>query len=490
MDFLDPEKQKAHSRRLALGYALIGLVLVLATTILLYLAYGFGLDKEGRVIQNGLVFVSSHPAGADIYIDKQRYKDQTNTRAPLPAGQYTMELKRSGYAHWKRAITVEGGIVERFDYPFLYPARLQTAVTKQYAAAPSFVSSSHDRRWLLVGLPAQNEFDIYDLDAKKPVPESVSVPADILAANTTTTGWEFVDWAANNRHALLKRVYQRNGQAGSEYLLFDREDPAASQNLSILFGFTPSGLYFNGRAHDKFYAFDQAGGQVFTVEAKKPTPQPYLSDVHAFVPDGDTVLYVTDANAPSGKVLVQMRQKTSAPYTLRQLPLDTTYVVKLGNYANEQFVAVGASADNKVYIYKDSIAALKDDPKVSLVPVHILKVTAPTFVSFSPNKRIIMAQNAERFATYDAETDKGYAFQLASPLDIPAAHARWMDGFRMHIVSGGHVVAFDFDGSNARTLSAAQPMLLPAFDRNYRYLYTVTAQNALTYTALLTPEDL
>ncbi|MET0779823.1 MAG: PEGA domain-containing protein, partial [Candidatus Saccharimonadales bacterium] len=88
MDFLDPKKQKAHARRLTLGYALIGLVLLLGTTILLYLAYGFGIDKNGRVIQNGLVFISSQPSGADIYINGQS-KGQTDTRVVLPAGSYT-----------------------------------------------------------------------------------------------------------------------------------------------------------------------------------------------------------------------------------------------------------------------------------------------------------------------------------------------------------------------------------------------------------------
>lgn len=490
MDFLDPEKQKAHSRRLALGYALIGLVLVLATTILLYLAYGFGLDREGRVIQNGLIFVSSHPVGADVHVNKQRYKDQTNTRLPLPAGQYTMELSRQGYDTWKRAITVEGGIVERFDYPFLYPSRLQTAITKQYQATPSVVSTSHDRRWLLVGLPSLNEFDLYDLNAKKPAPGAVAVGTDILTVGSTTTGWEVIDWAANNRHVLLKRAYQRNGQVANEYILFDRENPVASQNLSVLFGFTPTSLYFNGRAQDKFYAFDQAGAQVFTVEVKKPTPQPYLSGVLAFAPDGDTVLYITDANASTGKVFVRMRQKTDAPHTIRQLPAGDTYSAELSNYAGDTFAVVGARSENKVYVYENPLAALEDDSRAGLAPVHILKVDAPSYVSFSPGKRIIMAENADRFATYDAETDKGYAYQIAAPLDAPATHASWMDGFRLNVISGGHVVAFDYDGSNTRKLSAANPVLLPGFDRNYRYLYTFNAQNALTNTALLTAEDL
>ena len=64
MEYLDPKKHKAHLIRLAVGYLLIGIALILTTVILLYRAYGFGL-KNGEVIQNGLIFVSSRPNPAD-----------------------------------------------------------------------------------------------------------------------------------------------------------------------------------------------------------------------------------------------------------------------------------------------------------------------------------------------------------------------------------------------------------------------------------------
>ena len=50
MDFLDPKKQKAHDRRLTIGYIIIGLVLLLATTILLYLTFGYGIDRHLSLI--------------------------------------------------------------------------------------------------------------------------------------------------------------------------------------------------------------------------------------------------------------------------------------------------------------------------------------------------------------------------------------------------------------------------------------------------------
>jgi hypothetical protein len=61
MDYLDPSKERAQTIRLIIGYILIGVAILIATLILLYQAYGFGINKEGQVIQSGLVFMSSQP---------------------------------------------------------------------------------------------------------------------------------------------------------------------------------------------------------------------------------------------------------------------------------------------------------------------------------------------------------------------------------------------------------------------------------------------
>lgn len=188
MDFFDPQKQKRHNLRLSIGYVVIGTVLLLATTVLLHLANGYGLDRQGRVIQNGLVFVSTHPSGADVYLNDKRHKDRTNTRLNVPAGQYVLELKREGYRDWKRALNVEGGKLQRFDYPFLFPVDLQTEVAKQYESAPLLSTQSIDRRWLLVAAGEPNTFDLYDLNAKEPEARQVAVSGDILAAGSKTTG--------------------------------------------------------------------------------------------------------------------------------------------------------------------------------------------------------------------------------------------------------------------------------------------------------------
>jgi hypothetical protein len=487
MDFLDPKKQKAHSRRLAIGYVVIGLVLLLATTVLLYQSLGYGIDRQGRLVHNGRVFVSSLPEGADIYVDGTQ-KDTTNTSLVLPAGQYAFELKRNGYHDWRRAITVQGGSVQRFDYPFLFPTSLVTTNTKQYAAQPSIVTQSIDRRWLLVQTGTPNSFDRYDMGDDKPVPETLTIPDEVMSVGTTTTGWQEIEWAKDSRHVVLKRLFDRQGQPSTEYILVDREDATKSVNLSVTLGFTPTVLQLRDKAYDQYFAYDQPNGALFTASLKRPTPQPYLSEVLAFQSEGsETVVYATTQEAPPGKTLMRIRQGDDS-YTIRQVASDAApYRLGLANFNDKLFVAVGATSEDKIYVYKDPLAALKKNEVA--VPVHILKVDEADYLSFAPDSRFVVAAKADSFASYDAKTGKGYAFKLDVPIDQPLGHASWMDGYHLDVISNGQVVVFDYDGNNRQSLVGSNPAFQPIFDRAYRKLYTLNGTHALTSTHLRTSQD-
>src|SRR5665213_1663213 len=97
MDYLDPRKELEHRTILMVGYVCVAIAIVFATVILVYEAYGFGLGKNGTVIQNGLAFISSQPSPAQIYMNGVLNKARTNARLVLPANTYQIRLARPGY---------------------------------------------------------------------------------------------------------------------------------------------------------------------------------------------------------------------------------------------------------------------------------------------------------------------------------------------------------------------------------------------------------
>ncbi|MGH7157621.1 MAG: PEGA domain-containing protein [Candidatus Saccharimonadales bacterium] len=489
MDFLDPQKQKAHARRLIAGYILIGMVLLLATVILLYQAFGYGIDRHGRVFQNGLVFISSLPDNAEVYVNGERQSSTTNTRLVLPAGQYVFELKREGYRAWKRAITVEGSTLQRFDYPLLFADNPETALVKQYAA-PGLATQSLDKRWLLVQSDTANSFELFDINADNPVPSTLAIPTEVLS-NGETNGWQEVEWSKDNRRLVLKRLFTQDGKQTSEYILVDRENANASVNLSVRLGFTPTVLQLRDKAHDQYYAFDQPNGLLFTATLERPTPQPYLDKVLAFQSDGaDSVLYATSQDASPGKTLVRVRQGDDH-YTIRQVEAAAApYMLDIARYDGDWYVAAGASAEDRVYVYKNPVDALKSDSGDVLVPVHILKAARPTYAVFSPGSRFILAEGGQDFSVFDVKNNNGYSFQLDDQLSSDPGHATWADEYHLTFVTAdGQIIIVDYDGTNRQVLAAARAGTTPFFTDNYRRLYALTATNSLDRTELRAPRD-
>ncbi len=497
MDFLDPKKQRSHEIRLLVGYVLIGLAILISTVILLYQAYGFGLDKDGEVVQSGLVFVASQPNGAEIVINNKRYKDTTNSRMQLPEGEYQIAVRREGYREWQRKIDVKGGSVSRYDYPLLIPNTLTPAPVKNYTAAPAFITQSPDRRWVLVQQPGSFlSFDMYDIgDPQQVAAKTTSFSIPSTAVSTTQAGqssWKLVEWSTDNRHVLFEHTYPE----GTEYVLVDRSEPQNSLNLTKTLGLAAGQiLTLRDKKFDKYYVFDPTAKTVSAGSVQEAIVlTPVLTGVLAFKSYGaDILLYATDTSAPAGKVLTMLRDG-DVTYKIRELTVGAPYLLDLARYDSEWYVAVGASAENKAYIFKNPQTTRKMDKVKNLVPVHILRVTAPNYLAFSSNTRFIMVENATSFAVYDAETDEGYTYATAQPLDPGVAHATWMDGHRISYVSGGKVVIFDYDNVNFQTLTAASAAYLPIFDRDYRNLYTLPApaangQATFTATPLLTEED-
>jgi hypothetical protein len=69
-----------------------------------------------------------------------------------------------------------------------------------------------------------------------------------------------------------------------------------------------------------------------------------------------------------------------------------------------------------------------------------------------------------------------------------------MDGNRLLYSSGGKLLAFDYDNTNQHSLMVASGAYLPAFDRDYKYVYSLAPNAAgqweLSQTTMLANQDL
>ncbi len=471
---------------------LVAIAIVIATLVLLYQAYGFGVSK-GTVIQNGLTFFSSQPHPAKIYVNGAP-KTSTNTRLVLPAGVYAVKLSRDGYRDWQRKIELDGGSVQHFDYPFLFPKVLTTNKIRSYNTAPGLMTQSPDRRWLLIEQAGSMiNFDIYDLKNPLKPAVAISLPPGLLTktANFKSEAWQLGEWANDNQHVLL----QHNFDGKMEFILLDRINPEQSLNLNNSLSANPAKLTLKDRKYDQYYIYDAASFSLQSVSLKSTARITLLQRVLAYKTySGNVVLYVTDSDAPdSGQVQVKMAVGSQIS-TIHSLPLSANYLIDLTKYSGTMYVAAGASSSNKVYIYKDPIAQLDKRPKHVATPTQVLHIDQPNYLSFSANAQFIVTENDTRFGVYDIENKLAYNYSAKSALDAPQIHANWTDGNRLSYVSAGKLNVFDYDGTNGQSLSGADSHYLPAFAPDYKEFYSLvpaaaTSQFELIQTFLLKAAD-
>jgi hypothetical protein len=187
MDFLDPRRRRAHKYRLIIGYFLVAIVIALGTVILVYGAYGYGINtKTGQIIENGLLFVDSKPGGADIYLNGKAQPSKTAARLVLSARNYNLEIKKDGYHPWQRSFVLDEHSVARYVYPFLWPLKPATIPLKTYPSQPQLVTETPDRHFLLVQLPDSDglAFDQYDTGNLAKAPLRSHCPAALWEAPT------------------------------------------------------------------------------------------------------------------------------------------------------------------------------------------------------------------------------------------------------------------------------------------------------------------
>ena len=471
MDFLDPRKTRKNQIRLMIGYVMMAILIALATVVLVYDAYGYGFNtKTGDIIENGLLFVGSKPGGASIYLNGENRNSTTSARLVLPAGNYTLSLKKSGYRDWQRTINLPAHSIDRFVYPFLFPIKPVTATLKTYTSKPSLITQSPDRHWLLVLSPSSNSkttsFDEFDTTNLAQASKTVSLPSGLLT-NTNLPGSTLsaVEWSTDNVHVLLKHTYH----GGDEFVILNRQNPAQSFNVNKLFKVSPSQVALLNKKADQLYIYQHSGGILQIGNVSKVTlASPILRNVLAFKAYGSNLLtYVTSEGALAGQVNTRIWD-SGKTYLLTSFKAGSTYLIDAAQFQGHWYYVAGSNTFDRVNVFKDPLNTLRNSSKAT--PLIALRRIGSTKISFSANARFVEVEAGQSFAVYDFETQSYYRYTLSNPLAGPLY---WMDGHRLVGTSKNTIFIMDYDATNKQVLLPTVLSDGGNFDRDYKHLITI-----------------
>jgi len=484
MDFLDPKLKKQRNFRLMLGYILVFLLIVTASLILVFSAYGFDVDrKTGQVIQNGLVYVDSAPDKADIFINGQQKKDQTNAKMSLPEGSYKIDIKKNGYRDWSKTFVLEGGSVERITYPLLIPSSIERRVAFNYGSvSPVIKTQSPDRRWLLVSNDKTYlNYDEYDLNSfntqtNQPKKGTVSFAADLFSVADGNQSLKVIEWSRDNRNVLVMHRYGKS----TEFVMLNRDEPARSVNINKLLGLNPDKVTLSDKKADRWYLYFAKDGVLQRADRNKRV-ETILNNVLDYATYGSDSVLFAKPSADKGYNDVVLLENEDL-YNIKKISKGA-FKLNISDYDGDRYMAVGSDGDKNTYVYRDPAKALRDRPELKPAPVSILhaegKIDA---LEFSANAQFVMSQSGGKIAVYDADKDDRYVFSLPVKLD-KNSEVRWMDGHRLLFETGGKLAMIEFEGLNYQELVSVVPGDSAFFDRDYEILYSMSASDnkPLTY---------
>lgn len=488
MDFLDPNKKRANKIKLYVGYVLIAIAIAMGALVLLFTIFGYGFN-DGKVVQNGLVFFSSQPDGADVFIDglTKEYKDndQTNTKFTLNEGRYRATIIKDQYRSWQREFSLGGGSVLRMLYPYLFPDELNTETRELYTSQPGFVTSSPDRQWIVVQRPDNfMQFDVFQSNNLEEPKTTIEIPSTIITAPKETQSFEVIEWSNDNKNVLLQHIYDGN----TEFVLFNIDNPTESYNVNQRINQNPYNIQLQDKKVDRIFVQATKSGLLELVDMRDNAITPLSATTYAFKSHGDDmIVYVAPHESNPNLVSLRIRNNDE-DYELRTLQASPSaeYLVDVARFDNSWYITAGSTEDDRVYVYKDPLEVLRDKDSNRAIFARTMKIDNPMSLSFSANTRFIAVQSGKNFVVYDAEEDRQFRYEVEENIDTTRP-ARWMDGHRLITNVEGNVFVFDFDGINNQTLMPIVPTTNTMYDRDYTTFYTLAGTEngfALTQTPM------
>lgn len=107
--------------RIIFNQFLVGLLMAAIAFSVLFFTEGYRFNfKNLKIIKTGVVFISSDPKSATIYLNGKKINETTPHAQNLAAGNYNATVEMSGYKSWSSSFKVSSGIVTEFDRIVLF----------------------------------------------------------------------------------------------------------------------------------------------------------------------------------------------------------------------------------------------------------------------------------------------------------------------------------------------------------------------------------
>lgn len=474
----DPASKRAKLAIRFFTYGVMTFATVVISTVMVFLALGYRLDKNFHFTQGGLVQFVSAPNGASVTVDGALQGFNTPNKQNLSAGQHTVSMSLAGYRGWSKTVDLAPGQLLWLNYIRLLPTTVRTSSVREFDALAD-VLPSPDRHWLLLQPKNdQPDFVLADMsDEKSPKFTTLSLPAAQFTKQGDSNGtFTLVEWDLQSQYVLIKHQIADT----TEFIRMDRSKPADAINISKLFGFAISEAHFSG--NDANTVFVNNSGVLRRLDVGSQSASGALvNDLQTFVVYGSgQIAFSADREQTAGDATTKQRVlgtwRNDKTVIVRTAPAGTTFNFDYSSYDNHEYLVYADAAAATVTLLRDPSSSTSSGETNTTFAQFDLGAPV-TSLSFSSNGRMVVAQNGNHYAAYDSEEAKTYHTTLQLGADVTAP-LHWLDNFYLWSSAGGTLHWLEFDGTNAQDITSAQPGFGIMLSGNGQRLFSIGKNKA------------
>lgn len=254
-------------------WLLVGLYLVFCPILIAYaLGYIYKPGSELGIVKSGLVYLSTAPQNASVYLGNRRYTRRTPTILPnLLPGEYPLRLALKGYQPWFESIPVEAGKATVLERILLLPEAWNQ---KELVRGPfeNLIPMGENRFFILKKGDHANDFFLYDWKSER---MSSLFPETFESSRTKVSKIYSVD---ESREILLKL----SGEEGEQYVwVVPRGKEVQMRNVTSLFSEEPELISWD--SEERKYIFTFQNGYLNRLDLVNLSAAPkFLSGIRGF----------------------------------------------------------------------------------------------------------------------------------------------------------------------------------------------------------------
>ncbi|MBR3236152.1 PEGA domain-containing protein [Candidatus Saccharibacteria bacterium] len=455
------KKQRRQSLKVIFSEAIMVLAVVVSVVVLALIVSGYWINSDFKVERQGMLQISSMPAGADVSIDGDTaWLQRTNTSKVLSSGEHTVVLTKEGYDSWTKTINIQEGLLYRLHYPRLFlnqrtaqkMLNLDGITTTSISPDDSIILlTNNTTKWQLLNL-TEDKPSSTKLDISK-VFSSISL-ADDAKEGLFTGEIVTADWDLDASHILFE---VKTADKKLEWVLLDVKNPEKSLNLTKEFGVDFSTVQILDNSSSNLMGIEK--GNLRRVDVSGRSMSAVLAkNVQSFDHYHNEIVFAAESTESDNLIEAMESQKAEGsgesdksdeelPYFVGNFKLNDDKYTILFKTASPTKAVLSQFYDQKYY-------TVLEESQVRVYTHDDLEEYAKYDLNFTPEKikvghdgEFILMYSGAHIASLDMEANSVREWQAEGE------SFSWLDFDMLYSVKDGELFVYDFDGLNKRSLA-------------------------------------